>query len=425
MSINVKDGENLNYAVESLPKHFSKFSTTNKLEGSPNDLAFLYGRIDARNIESLKKKFHKPYLRIQSANQEMIANIAYSNRTDLGNGSVESGEGWRYRGRGIIQITGKEKYERINKRIQSDYSQFGIKIDANNINNLREGTISSMAYWKEYGCKSKAELGVTRKDLDAIVDIVNSKTPTRDERWNNLQKMIQIFQLELCTGDRGQDNTSKKYDWHEPTDNPICTLYMQSGNGGINTVGENWGLFGRTRNGSTHQGLDLFILLNQNIYACVGGVVERISWHNGYGNTITIKITDKESFHNHRRDYKLLYPDRGEIVQGPLFDKQQDIYLFYAHLQEVFFKENDIVKSGDVIAKSGVSGVKTGTAAPHLHFEIFTSTYAVGMGLKYRCNPGFYVHFKGPKEQSKSEIDLQKRIAKSGKIIDFKGEKYK
>ena len=54
----------------------------------------------------------------QKADQEMIANIAYGSR--LGNGPIHSGDGWRYRGRGPIQLTGKDNYRRCGMAIGYD-----------------------------------------------------------------------------------------------------------------------------------------------------------------------------------------------------------------------------------------------------------------------------------------------------------------
>ena len=75
--------ENLNYSADGLTKIFKKYFAT--LEAAT------------------------PYAR----NPEKIANKVYGGR--MGNGSEASGDGWRYRGRGAIQLTGKDNYERFAK----------------------------------------------------------------------------------------------------------------------------------------------------------------------------------------------------------------------------------------------------------------------------------------------------------------------
>jgi putative chitinase len=76
--------ENLNYSISGLKKIFSKYF--------PGDLAEQYA--------------NKP---------EKIANRVYANR--MGNGNEQSGDGWKYRGRGAIQLTGKENYSLFSRHL--------------------------------------------------------------------------------------------------------------------------------------------------------------------------------------------------------------------------------------------------------------------------------------------------------------------
>ena len=50
---------------------------------------------------------------------EAIANAVYSNR--MGNGTIESGEGWKHRGMGLKQLTGKDNHKRCGDSLGVDF----------------------------------------------------------------------------------------------------------------------------------------------------------------------------------------------------------------------------------------------------------------------------------------------------------------
>lgn len=95
-----------------------------------------------------------------------IANNAYGGR--MGNGSVESGDGWKYRGRGPIQITGRDNYREAAADLGMPL------IEHPELLELPEaGAKSAVRFFIKNGCFPLAEAG----NIAAVIQIVNGKPP--------------------------------------------------------------------------------------------------------------------------------------------------------------------------------------------------------------------------------------------------------
>lgn len=144
--------ENLNYRAESLMKTWPKYFPT---------------------IEIARQYAHKP---------EKIANRAYANR--MGNGDEASGDGWRYLGRGLIQLTGKDNYESF-----ADSLEITVEEAAEYLNTFEGAAQSACWYWDTNNLNREADVG----DIKTMTRKINGGYIGLEDRFKHYQHALEIL----------------------------------------------------------------------------------------------------------------------------------------------------------------------------------------------------------------------------------------
>jgi putative chitinase len=142
--------ENLNYSAEGLLKTFPKYF----------------------NAETAAASARKP---------ERIANRVYANR--MSNGNEESGDGWKFRGRGCIQLTGRANYTAYDQAVPENVLENP---------DLVAGALaldSAGWFWKTNGLNKIADAG----DVTAVTKRVNGGTHGLADRQSRYSALIALL----------------------------------------------------------------------------------------------------------------------------------------------------------------------------------------------------------------------------------------
>jgi putative chitinase len=110
------------------------------------------------------------------------AQLRYEGRVDLGN--TVPGDGSRYRGRGLIQITGRANYERVSTALATDFVN-----DPEQLAEPEYAVRSAMWFWQSHGCNQTADAG----QIDRCTRIINGGYNGLDERVAMYNKAQQVF----------------------------------------------------------------------------------------------------------------------------------------------------------------------------------------------------------------------------------------
>lgn len=144
--------ENLNYRAESLMKTFPKYFHT-------KELANEYAR--------------KP---------QKIANRVYANR--MGNGDEKSGDGFKYRGRGLIQLTGKDNYTWFAASLEISVEEASEYLET------FEGAAQSACwFWEINNLNKEADAG----DIKAMTRKINGGFIGLDDRIKHYKHALHVL----------------------------------------------------------------------------------------------------------------------------------------------------------------------------------------------------------------------------------------
>lgn len=150
------------------------------------DLQFAEEQLSAYSAKRLTEVFPKRFPDIAAArpyahNPEAIANRVYADRN--GNGSEASGDGYRFRGRGLIQITGRANYRAV-----------GYENNAEALNDPEVAAETAARFWADHNLVDRTSRELSRSQFDAISRTVNGGNHGSLERWNAYRRGLKALQ---------------------------------------------------------------------------------------------------------------------------------------------------------------------------------------------------------------------------------------
>jgi len=139
------------------------------------------------SADGLHKVFPKRFPTLESANPynrnpEKIANKIYADR--MGNGPEASGEGYKFRGRGAIQLTGKDNYTKFAASVGKSLDEAVTYCE-----NLTGAIESACWFWKTHNLNNYCD----SNDVVGMTKVINGGTLGLDERKHHFENNLVVL----------------------------------------------------------------------------------------------------------------------------------------------------------------------------------------------------------------------------------------
>ena len=127
------------------------------------------------SVESAQPYAHNP---------EKLANRVYAKM--LKNGNEASGDGYRFRGRGFLQVTGRVHYR-----------EMGFEHNPDALADPKTAANTAASFWKTNGLNERTRTVLDRSEFDAVTAVVNGGKIGSQVRWDAYQRALRT----LCSGE--------------------------------------------------------------------------------------------------------------------------------------------------------------------------------------------------------------------------------
>lgn len=146
--------ENLNYSSKALLSVFGKYFT-----------------------EALAEQYHRQ--------PEKIANRVYASR--MSNGDEQSGDGWKFRGRGYIQLTGRNNYSKFNEAVPEDI------LENPDLVAEKYPLLSAAWFWDTNSLNTIADEGSSEEVVKKITKRVNGGYIGLEDRLKHFKEFFELL----------------------------------------------------------------------------------------------------------------------------------------------------------------------------------------------------------------------------------------
>lgn len=138
-----------------------------------------------RLVQVWPEHFSRSLAKEYAMKPEKLANYIYANR--MGNGPEASGDGWKYRGRGIIQLTGKWNYEHFAQWVGLNLNYAVEFVDEDLSGDIATG----IYYWDVHKLNHYCDPKAT--NIEKITNIINGGNHAITKRYHRYFTILPIF----------------------------------------------------------------------------------------------------------------------------------------------------------------------------------------------------------------------------------------